>query len=204
MAIGGFVHWSLFLNTTVKDKLTSREGAKQKECKLSLSTSWLMYVGSRTLNSSLLGSTQVKLRFKLKTFRGRPEMGTNILHKLASAHNTSSPLPRYKQHSGICSLNFNPALEKWRESAGDMNLISRKSTLTPLNWELLSKYPYKGIRFRFDSKSHLPWAERRVRGMWKGWAVWVCWQRLRRQQQVHQSLCRVPLLLAAPTAEHHS
>lgn len=52
--------------------------------------------------------------------------------------------------------------------------------------------------------SHLPWAERRVQGTWKGWAAWACWRQLRRQRRAHQSLCMVPLLLAVPTAEHHS
>lgn len=51
---------------------------------------------------------------------------------------------------------------------------------------------------------HLTWGVQRARGMWKGWAMWACWQRLHRRRQVHQFPCREPLLLTAPTTEHHS
>lgn len=129
-------------------------------------------------------------------------MGTNILHKIAPVQNTSSLRPHYYQHTGICFLNSDPALGKWKESVPATPIWSHARALSH-HWT--ESHCLNSAMSAFDyHTSHLPWAERRVRGTWRGWAGWACWRRLRRPRQVRRSLCRGPLLLAAPTAEHRN
>lgn len=124
-------------------------------------------------------------------------MGTNILHKVALAQkhflSTATLLTTY------WNLFFSISTQLWgngKKSVLGTDIWSHaRATLTPDYWK---SHCSECI------SAHLTWAERRVRGMWKGWAGWACWRRLRRRRRVHQSPCRVPLLLAAPTAEHHS
>lgn len=115
------------------------------------------------------------------------------------------PRPRYWQHTGICFLKPSPALGKWKERVSAGTPIPSHATALSRDRTLHLSCAAAWVQSSFASAcSHLPWAERRVRGTWRGWAVWACWRRLRRRQRVHRSLCTAPPPLAAPTAVRHS